>query len=70
MRFIWANIISELDLGGQVVDFKLLNGELNADYNRNQYGALEYASLPRLVKTHCEYERRAYERNREYDRWR
>ncbi|MFQ5417128.1 MAG: sulfotransferase domain-containing protein [Myxococcota bacterium] len=64
MRFIWANLVSELELGGREVDFHLLNGEMICDHNRHLYGGLEYHSLPRLVKTHQPFDARVFRGNR------
>lgn len=58
-RFIWANVISELELGGRTVDFQLLDGEMIAEHDRHWYGPLEY-EFPRLVKTHWRFDERFF----------
>ncbi len=60
MRFIWANIVSELELGGRTIDFRVLDGEMSANHDKFLYGSLEFTSLPRLVKTHERYDRRIF----------
>jgi hypothetical protein len=64
MRFIWANIVSELEFGGHTISFRLLNGELMADHTDHRYGKCEYASMPRLVRTHALHDPRAFRDNR------
>jgi hypothetical protein len=34
MRFIWANMIAELELGGRVVDFHFVEGEMICDHDK------------------------------------
>lgn len=59
LRFIWSNIISQMEMDGKEVDFHLINkGLLDAEYDTHSYGEFEYECLPRLVKTHREYDQR------------
>lgn len=51
-RFIWLNIVSLLELDGREIDFHIINGSLNAEYDSHSYGSIKYDSLPRIVKTH------------------
>ncbi|MFB6273377.1 MAG: sulfotransferase domain-containing protein [Salinibacter sp.] len=64
IRFIWANIVSLLELNGRTVDYDFLNGEFAAEYDIHNYGSFRYNSLPRLVKTHMPYSRRRFGKNR------
>jgi len=63
-RFIWANIISILEMDGREIDYTLLDSIFDAEYDSNSYGNFQYNTLPRLVKTHKEYKKRIYGRNR------
>lgn len=62
-RFIWLNIVSLIDLEGEQVDFHIVNGPLNAEYDSHSYGSIKYNCLSRLVKTHMKYDKR-FEENR------
>jgi hypothetical protein len=64
MRFIWANMVAELELGGCVVDFHSLDGEMVCDHDKYNYGGLEYDGLPRLIKTHHLFDERVFRENR------
>jgi hypothetical protein len=64
MRFIWANMIAELEFGGRVVGFHSLDGEMICDHDKYNYGGLEYESLPRLIKTHQRFDERVFRGNR------
>lgn len=58
VRFIWLNTVSLLEFDGKEIDFHLINGPLNAEYDSYSYGDISYKSLPRLVKTHLSYDKR------------
>ena len=58
MRFIWANMVSLKELGGREINFHNITHEVGAEYDSYSYGNVEYESLPRLVKTHREYDDR------------
>lgn len=64
MRFLWANMVSLLELNGRQIDFHVLDNDLVANYDAHSYGSLNYNSLPRLVKTHSEFDERCFSRNR------
>lgn len=64
LRFIWANIVSLREFGGEVVDFDALNRRFGSDYDAHEYGSLDFQCLPRLVKTHRRYSGRAFGGNR------
>jgi hypothetical protein len=64
MRFIWANMVSLMELDGREIDFNFLNTRLVAEYDSHTYGDLEFDCLPRAVKTHRAYEARAFGGNR------
>lgn len=52
------------ELGGREVDYQLLNGPLAAEYDPHRYPKINYTCIPRFVKTHMEYSRRRFGRNR------
>lgn len=64
VRFILANIVSLLELGGRRVDHQLLNGPLAAEYDPHRYPSIEYNCLPRFVKTHRTYDGRRFGHNK------
>jgi estrone sulfotransferase len=64
VRFIWANMVSLIERGGETVTFHTLTNELGSEYDQNTYGDIEFDCLPRLVKTHHEYSASKFEQNR------
>lgn len=64
MRFIWANMVSLMELDGREIDFKYLDSDLIAEYDSHSYGEVEFDCLPRIVKTHRVYDSRAFGENR------
>jgi hypothetical protein len=64
MRFIWANIVSLMELEGREIDFEYLNTALVAEYDSHSYGDVEFDCLPRVVKTHYPYDNKAFGENR------
>ncbi len=64
MRFIWANMVSLIELGGRNIDFRILDTKLVAEYDSGSYGDLEFNCLPRIVKTHKKYNKGAFSKNR------
>ena len=64
IRFVWANIISLMEMDGREIDYALLDSIFDAEYDANSYGDLQCHSIPRFVKTHLEYEQRRFGRNR------
>lgn len=64
LRFIWANMISLIELEGRNIDFEFLNTKLVAEYDSHTFGEIEYSCLPRLVKTHKQYHSAAFSDNR------
>lgn len=63
-RFIMANLISISELGGRVVDYHLLNGELRAAYDSHDVPTIEFAVIPRIFATHRKYSDRRFGRYR------
>jgi len=63
VRFIWANMVSLLEFDGEEVDFNDVNMELGSEYETAQYGNVKFDCLPRLVKTHKEYDNQIFARN-------
>ena len=64
MRFIWANVVTELELGPRVVDFHSLHKEIGCDHDEYRYGQLRFECMPRLVKTHQLFSERTFGANR------
>jgi len=64
VRFIWANMISLMEMDGRKIDFKIINTEMVAEYDSHSYGSLELETLPRFVKTHKRYIPAAFGSNR------
>jgi hypothetical protein len=64
VRFIWANMVSLIERGGETVTFHTVTNELGAEYDQNAYGNIEFDCLPRLVKTHHEYSASKFGQNR------
>jgi hypothetical protein len=64
MRFIWANMVSLMELDGREIDFDFLNTRLVAEYDSHTYGDVEFDCLPRVVKTHHVYDAKAFGENR------
>lgn len=64
VRFIWANLVSLMDLNGEIVDFHTLNEAVGSEFDNHQFGRVEFDCLPRLVKTHQGYSDRAFGPNR------
>lgn len=60
VRFLWANVVALEELDGRVVDFHVLDRELGSEYDSSSYGTADFDALPRLVKTHRLYDRRAF----------
>jgi|SRR3989344_4270168 len=63
-RFIYANLISILELDGRMVDYELLNNDLNSSFDAHIYPKIKYNKLPRLVATHQIYDIRKFGKNR------
>lgn len=63
-RFIYGNLISLLELDGRLVDYELLNNDLNSSFDGHIYPKIKYNKLPRLVATHQIYDERKFGNNR------
>lgn len=55
-RFIYANLISLIELDGRVVDYEFLNEQLPASFDAHIYPKVKYNKLPRFVATHQKYD--------------
>lgn len=64
VRFIWANIVSLKELGGQPIDFPALDNRLGSEFDNYSYSTIEFECLPRLVKTHEAYDPVSFGRQR------
>lgn len=69
VRFMWFNIVSQIDLDGKEIDFFTISNSLNANYDGHKYGDTEFYCLPRLVKTHMQYDAR-FRKNKAIYIWR
>lgn len=64
VRFVFANIVSDRELGGQDVDFHTVNSRMLYAYDSGVYSRFEPRTVPRFVKTHLEFTDRKFGRNR------
>ena len=64
VRFIWTNIISVVERGGEKVTFHTVTDELGAEYDVNSYPNEEIECLPRIVKTHKKYNSYIFSKNK------
>jgi len=63
VRFIWANILSIEETNGGTVDFNRLVNKLGSEYDSHSYRDVDSSEIPRLVKTHRQYDKRRFEIN-------
>jgi estrone sulfotransferase len=64
VRFIFANIVAQREMGDIDVDFHVVNSKLLYSYDNYSYSRISPKTMPRFVKTHLKYKRLLFNGNR------
>jgi len=64
VRFIFANIVAQREMGDIDVDFHVVNSKLLYSYDSSSYSRISPKTMPRFVKTHLKYSRLRFNGNR------
>jgi len=64
VRFIFANIVAQREMGDIDVDFHVVNSKLLYSYDSSSYSRISPKTMSRFVKTHLKYNRLRFNGNK------